>query len=129
MRSKLREEAATRDITREELIGRALSIQDLAAWVRTSPEIEEHTRRVLLRNLFDSAVPVYVYSYTARDFVRALGPVSEREVAVREAFPSSRVHAVDTKIELYNNDEFDCLHLRSAIQNSTPIKCPSFSIT
>lgn len=102
-----REEAQTREITEAELVGKVLTPLDLAIWIRTDPDISEHTRKLLIRNLFESGVPVYLYAYTSREFIRAIGPMDERAQKTAQAFPRSIIVPIDTRRELYNEDEFD----------------------
>ncbi|MFC1572896.1 hypothetical protein ACFL6M_04775 [Candidatus Eisenbacteria bacterium] len=97
-----------RELTRAEIEGKALMPPDLAHWVRTCESIDQRTRKTIHQCLFGrKGLPVYVYSYTSREFRRAVGEMSERIRRTRIAFPNARVISVDTREELYNSTEFD----------------------
>jgi hypothetical protein len=50
---------------------------------------------------------LYLYTYTSREFKKALGEVETRKNRTGLAFPKAYVIAKDTKYEFYNGDEFD----------------------
>jgi hypothetical protein len=107
--SQLRLQAASREITAEELKGKVLTAYDLARWCREQSPLDSHTRSRIRKNLFESGRPVYLYSYRARELWRAVGSMDERARRIRDAFPRSRVSIIDARRELYNEDDFDSL--------------------
>ncbi len=104
----LRKEAESREITAEELHGKVLTPLDLANWIRTSDTIPSSSRHLLINHLLEAGQPVYLYSYTSKEFLRALGEMSERTRKTALAFANkSVVIPVDTREELYHSTEFD----------------------
>ncbi|HJP95738.1 MAG TPA: hypothetical protein VJ843_00005 [Candidatus Saccharimonadales bacterium] len=86
----LRNLAASKEIVADELQGKLLTPPDLAKWIRSSSSMPEHTRRLLIKNLIESGTTVYLYSYTSREFLLALGGMNERLKKTAKAFPLSR---------------------------------------
>lgn len=105
--SKLLQEAATREITREELKGKLLTAYDLARWCRNGAPLDGGARSRIIKNLFEAGRPVYLFTYPSREFKKAGGSMDERSRKIRDAFPRSRVGVIDARRELYNEDDFD----------------------
>lgn len=65
-------------------------------------KVQKETEAGLLRN----TSPLYLYTYTGKDF-RGVDPTpDQRENLVRRAFDKSQVHLVDVSRDLYQNDAF-----------------------
>ena len=103
--AQLREAGKHGELAPTDLDGKMLTVPELAEWTYEQGSEEQRTR--LQKNLFRSAQPVYLYTYTPRGVQQAVGTPDERTRRVKGAFPGSRVETIDTKAELYNGDEFD----------------------
>lgn len=98
------------EIAESDLAGKILTTSDLADAIQLfiqDETIDSYIRNNLKRNFLEHKAKLYLYTYTSKDFIKALKPVSARAKRTRAAFPSYEVIALDTKDVFYNGDEFD----------------------
>lgn len=105
---KLAEEG--KEFTEQDLVGKALTPADLAQAVRgfiNDKRMESYKRHNLKKNFLECKARLYLYSYTSKHFIKALGEVTARANRTKAAFPNCTVIAKDTRFEFYNGAEFD----------------------
>ncbi|HHT9112718.1 MAG TPA: TIR domain-containing protein [Candidatus Wunengus sp. YC65] len=107
VKPKLEEIAKERAITEADLEGRVLTAFALAKWVKSEVNVPDTVRRLLIKTFFETLSPVYLYSYTSQLIVHAVGRIDDRVRKIRQVFPYAQVSAIDTRRELYNDEEFD----------------------
>lgn len=98
------------EITESDLAGKVLTTSDLADAIQSfvyDESVDSYLRNNLKRNLLEHRANLYLYTYTSKDFIKALNPVAARAKRTKAAFPNFTVIGVDTKYEFYNGDEFD----------------------
>lgn len=95
------------EVLEEELEGRALNPKLLSDWVLASHTLsrEEHAR--ILKNLFYAETIVYLHTYTPQGLHAVTGTIEQRNRMAAIAFPQARINLIDTRSELFNEDEFD----------------------
>ena len=99
-----------KEFTERDLIGKALTPADVAKAARAfanNPSVDFYKRKNIMKNLLESRAKLYLYSYTSKDFIKALGEVATRANRTKAAFPNCSVIAKDTRYEFYNGQEFD----------------------
>lgn len=99
-----------RVFTEQDLAGKALTPTDLAQAARafaSDETVDAYKRHNIKTNFLESTAKLYLYSYTSKDFIKALGEVSARANRTKAAFPNCTVVAKDTRYEFYNGSEFD----------------------
>lgn len=99
-----------KEIKEEDLIGKVFTTADLAAAVQKfilDSSVDSYKRNSLKKNFLESSAKLYLYSYTSKDFIKALRGVEARANRTKAALPNCKVIPVDTKHEFYNGEEFD----------------------
>lgn len=105
--SYLKKKAIKTQVQKAEIDARALNPHDLRQWVENSPEIDRGDKNIILRKLFDFSGSLYLHTYTPQGLGVVTGTLGERERCTSLAFPHANITAVDTRSELFNNEEFD----------------------
>ncbi|PKP35420.1 MAG: hypothetical protein CVU00_02370 [Bacteroidetes bacterium HGW-Bacteroidetes-17] len=54
--------------------------------------------------------PLYLYTYIPNKFEEAYTSVDVRKNVTNEHFPIAKINVIDTRKELFNNDQFDYIH-------------------
>jgi hypothetical protein len=99
-----------KEITEDDLKGKVLTTVDLADAVKKyidDKNTDPIKRQSLKSNLLNQCIKLYLYSYTSKEFYKALGPMEERVKRTNNAFGKFKVIPIDTKYEFYNKEEFD----------------------
>lgn len=99
-----------KEFREEDLVGKALTPSDLAQAARNfvvDEKIEPYKRQNLNANFLEAKAKFYLYSYTSKHFIKALGEVATRANRTKAAFPNCTVVPKDTRYEFYNGSEFD----------------------
>ena len=102
-----KKKAVGTQVEKSEIEARVLNPHDLRLWVESSTEIERGHRDIILKNLFGFSGPLYLHTYTPQGLGVVSGTLAERERCTSLAFPHADITAVDTRSELFNNEEFD----------------------
>lgn len=103
----LKERAKAQEVFEEEIEHRALNPKLLHDWFVQTDQVSEDDERRVLAHLFQSGAPVYIHTYTPEGLSVATGSMEQRNRLTSLAFPNSPIHIIDTRAELFNNDEFD----------------------
>ena len=103
----LKERAKAQEVFEEEIEHRALNPKLLHDWFVQTDQVSEDDERRVLAHLFQSGAPVYIHTYTPEGLSVATGSMEQRNRLASLAFPNSPIHIIDTRAELFNNDEFD----------------------
>ena len=102
-----RKKAIDSEVLEDEIEGRALNPKNLADWVLTSDKISASELKRVTKNLFHSDATVYLHTYTPQGLYVATGSIEQRYRMAALAFPQSNIHVIDTRSELFNEEEFD----------------------
>jgi hypothetical protein len=98
------------ELTEQDVAGRALTTADLISAAREysrDPNVDSYKRRMMDVNFLRFSKKLYLYSYTSKEFKRAMGEVAARATRTKAALQGCTVIPIDTKYEFYNGDEFD----------------------
>jgi hypothetical protein len=99
-----------KEVTDDDLFGKVMTLPDLVQAIRVfanDDTVEAYKRNNLNRSLLKTTAKLYLYSYTAKEFMKALGEPAGRAKRVEAALPNCSVTRIDTKYEFYNGAEFD----------------------
>ncbi|GAA5479167.1 hypothetical protein Hhel01_02669 [Haloferula helveola] len=94
-------------ISEAELKRRILNPSHLRDWVASHDGVERKIQARILENLFLLEGAVYLHTYTPQGAHVATGSMEQRRRMAGVAFPNGRIDVIDTRSELYNNEEFD----------------------
>jgi hypothetical protein len=89
------------------LKGRILTPEDLRKWVEGNVAAPADQRHKIIKNIFHARCPLYLHTHTPQGFSAVVGSVDERLGVARRVFPQSRISVIDTRRELFNEEEFD----------------------
>ena len=102
-----KKKAVETEVFEEEIDGRALNPKDLSDWVLTSESFSSQDQDRILRNLFHVDTKVYLHTYTPQGLYVATGSMEQRYRMAALAFPQADIKVIDTRAELFNDEEFD----------------------
>jgi hypothetical protein len=99
-----------KEITEQDLIGKVFNTSDLAFAAKEysiDNKNDSYKRKSISKNFLELKAKLYLYSYTSKDFYKALGEISSRVNRTQSVFSNCKVMPIDTKYEFYNGAEFD----------------------
>jgi hypothetical protein len=102
-----KERTKTQEVFEEEIEHRALNPKLLHDWFVQTDQVSEDDKRRVFAHLLQSGAPVYIHTYTPEGLSVATGSMEQRNRMASLAFPNSSIYIIDTRAELFNNDEFD----------------------
>lgn len=103
----LKERAKTQEVFEEEIEHRALNPKLLHDWFVQTDQVSEDDKRRVFAHLLQSGAPVYIHTYTPEGLSVVTGSMEQRNRLASLAFPNSPIYLIDSRAELFNNDEFD----------------------
>lgn len=102
-----RDKARTEPVGEGEVENKSLTPKMLHDWCLSHDQVSEADKSLCLENLFYCCGPVYVHSYTPEGLHAATGTMEQRRRIASLAFPYGKINVIETRAELFNDDEFD----------------------
>ncbi|MBW7992088.1 MAG: hypothetical protein FVQ84_19025 [Planctomycetes bacterium] len=102
-----KKKAKEESVGEEEIEHRALNPKLLYDWFMQTPNVSDNDRERTLNNLFHSDKTVYLHTYTPQGLCVVTGTMEQRSRMAALAFPQANIHVIDTRSELFNDEEFD----------------------
>lgn len=102
-----KEKAKNKTVDDTDIAKRALNPLELYQWFNSLTSLKDKEKNRVIQNLFHSKCSVYLHSYTPQGLYAASGSMEQRKRKAATAFPQASLHVIDTRSELFNDDEFD----------------------
>lgn len=99
--------AKSSKVEENDIENRALNPKILRDWILQPKKLTTIQQKQILTNLFNTNSTVYLHSYTPQGLYAATGTMEHRYRMGSLAFPKAKINLIDTRSELFNDEEFD----------------------